>query len=67
MNDTHFICTVCNKRWGIEKEGSDVELTRCDKHKQTLTSRENTAMGGKYLTMAERMQKIKSYRSKSLD
>lgn len=60
--DTHFICTVCNRRWGIETEGADIELTRCEKHKETLTNQEKFAMGyspGKYDEMMLRQLKIR--------
>ncbi len=62
LTHTCYICTVCNKRWGIESEGSDVELSRCEKHTKTMTSREYAAAGGKYITHAERMEKIKASR-----
>ena len=59
---TCYICTVCNKRWGPAFEGADVELTRCEKHKNKLTTAEIYAKGmtvGMYESRA-RLREIKN-------
>ena len=55
------VCPVCSKRWGEEKVGADVEITRCDEHASRLSTAEIYAKGwsvGNY-DRAERMKGIK--------
>lgn len=60
--DTHYICTVCNKRWGNETEGSELELSKCDKHQRKLSPAEihlrGTTVGE--LNSRERLKEIKN-------
>lgn len=59
---TCYICSVCMKRWGTFEENDEVEITRCEKHKGTLTSAEVKSIGyssGNYKDKLRRDEKRK--------
>ena len=57
-----YICTVCNKRGGPTVEGTEIILSRCEKHKNTLSTAEIYDRGltvGQY-NARERLRQIKN-------
>jgi len=38
-------CSVCSKRWGDDSEGSELQITKCEEHSNTLSAREVLSNG----------------------